>query len=283
MKHIETGGTMPLSAFRKISIGNWRHPRDPQTYAEVELNAEPALRFLEGSPSDVPLTLTHYITKILGDCFARQPELNSVLLRGKLYRRKEISAFITTLLKQKGHVDLGGFSIQNIDRVSIDEIASNCEQEVQRLRRGEDPDINALQNTLSRVPVFLLTPLFHILDFFKYTMNFSTKSSALPRDRFGTVIITNIGALGLQNALVPLTPCSRTPLLIAVGKPFEGVTAVDGEVRVMQRIKIGITFDHRYIDGYHGSKIVRRFTKIFEAPEKHAGLFAGETAAMPNT
>ena len=38
MKHIETNGQVPLSAFRKISIGNWWHPRDPQTYAEVELN-----------------------------------------------------------------------------------------------------------------------------------------------------------------------------------------------------------------------------------------------------
>jgi hypothetical protein len=119
MKHIETGGTMPLSAFRKVSIGNWRHPRDPQTYTEVELNAGPALEFLNQQQKNRPLSLTHFVAKILGDCFARQPELNSVLLRGKLHQRKEISAFITTLIKQKGNVDLAGFSISNIDQISL--------------------------------------------------------------------------------------------------------------------------------------------------------------------
>jgi len=275
MKHIETSGTMPLSAFRKVSIGNWRHPRDPQTYVEVELNVEPALQFLKQQQMDRPLSLTHYIAKILGDCFARQPELNSVLLRGKLHQRKEISAFITTLIKQKGSVDLAGFSIQNIDQISLEEIARICEEEVQIQRRGEDPEIKALQKTFKSIPVLLLKPFFHLLDFVKYTLNFSTQSPTLPRDRFGTVIITNIGALGLQNAFVPLTPCARTPLLVAVGKPFEGVGVVNGEATVMQRIKINVTFDHRYIDGYHGAKIVRRFSKIFENPEKFAALFTG--------
>jgi pyruvate/2-oxoglutarate dehydrogenase complex dihydrolipoamide acyltransferase (E2) component len=67
-------------------------------------------------------------------------------------------------------------------------------------------------------------------------------------------------------------------LLVAVEKPFEGVAAVDGEARVMQRIKFGVTFDHRYIDGYHGAKVVRHFSKIFESPEKFAHLFAPKPA-----
>lgn len=278
MKHIETSSTVPLSAFRKISIGNWRHPRDPQTYAEVELNAEPALRFLKEQQADRPLTLTHLIAKILGDCLARQPELNCVLLRGKLHQRKEVSAFITTLLKRKGGADLSGFAVRNIDQLSLEDIAAICDEEVARLRRNEDPEIQALEKTLDRVPVRFLQPLFHLLDFLKYTLNFS-KSPSFPRDRFGSVIITNIGALGLQSAFVPLTPCARTPLLVAVGKPFEGIGVVDGEPNVMQRIKIGITFDHRYIDGYHGAKVVRYFTKLFETPHQHAARFAKKSGA----
>lgn len=276
MKHIETNGTIPLSAFRKVSIGNWRNPRDPQTYTEVELNVEPALKFLKEQQTDRPLSLTHYVAKILGDCFARQPELNSVLLRGKLHQRAEVSAFITTLIKQKGTVDLAGFPLRKIDQHSLQDIARICEEEVQILRRGEDPEIEALKTTLDRVPVALLKPLFHLLDFFKYTLNVATKSPTLPRDRFGTVIITNIGALGLQNAFVPITPCARTPFLVSVGKPFEGVGVVDRKPAVMQRLKINATFDHRIIDGYHGAKIVRRFTKIFENPEKFAAVFAGK-------
>jgi len=276
MKHIETNETVPLSAFRKISLGSWRHPRDPQTYAEFELNVEPALQFLREQQSARPLTLTHLIAKVLGDCLAHDPDLNCVLLRGKLHQRKEISAFITTLIKRNGGADLSGFAVRNIDQLTINDIAGICDNEVDRLRRSEDPEIQALEKTLNCVPVRLLTPLFHLLDFIKYTLNFSTKTS-LARDRFGSVIITNIGALGLQSAFVPLTPCSRTPLLVAVGKPFDGIAVVNGQPGVQQRIKLTVTFDHRYIDGYHGAKIVRRFTKIFENPGHYVDMLSGKS------
>lgn len=273
MQHIPTHKKLHLSAFRKISIGTWRHPRDPQTYAEVELNIEPALKFLQENKTDQTLSITHYIAKILGNCFERQPKMNSVLLRGKLYQRKEISAFITTLLKHKKGADLSGFPIRNIDQLSLNEIAKTCNSEVTRLRRGDDEEFHALDRTMTSIPMPLVTPLFKVLDFFKYTLNLATKAPGMQEDRFGSVIITNIGALGLKSAFTPLTPVSRTPFLAAVGKPFDGVVAIDGQPVVQQRIKIGFTFDHRYIDGFHGAKMLRHFTKVFENPDNHSSLF----------
>ncbi|MCK4565600.1 MAG: 2-oxo acid dehydrogenase subunit E2 [Verrucomicrobia bacterium] len=277
MKHIETDGQLPLTTFRKISLGNWRHPRDPQTYAEVELNIEPALLFLKAQQQDRPLSITHLITKILCDCFVRQPDMNSVILRGKLYRRKEISAFISTLLKHKKGADLSGFSIRNIGQLSLHEVADICESEVKRLRRGDDLEFHALDKNMSRIPMSLVTPLFRVLDFFKYTLNMATTTPGMQPDRFGSVIITNIGALGLKSAFTPLTPVARTPFLATVGKPFEGVVAADGIPTVQQRIKIGFTFDHRHIDGFHGAKMLRHFAKVFESPEKYSEIFTAST------
>ena len=276
MKHIETDQELPLTAFRKIALGTWLHPRDPQTYAEVELNIEPALQFLASRQQDRPLSITHFVAKLLGACFVRQPDMNSVILRGKLHRRKEVSAFISTLLKHGKGADLSGFQIHHIDQLSLHEVAEICETEVKRLRRGDDQEFHALDRNLSRIPMLLVTPLFRVLDFFKYTLNLATKAPGMHPDRFGSVIITNIGALGLRSAFTPLTPVSRTPFLAAVGKPFAGVVAINGEARVQQRIKIGFTFDHRHIDGFHGAKFMHYFTKVFEAPEKHADVFFGK-------
>ncbi len=214
MKHIETDGQLPMTTFRKIALGNWRHSRDPQTYAEVELDMEPCERFLEEIRKDHSLSLTHYIAKILGDCMARHPDLNSVILRGKLYRRKNISAFISTLLKHEKGADLSGFSIPDIDQLSIHDIAEICDKEIARLRHGDDPEFHALDRTLGRIPMWLVTPLFRFMDFVKYTLNLATRSPGMQQDRFGSVIITNIGALGLQSAFTPLTPVARTPLLL---------------------------------------------------------------------
>ncbi|MBN2164220.1 MAG: 2-oxo acid dehydrogenase subunit E2 [Pontiellaceae bacterium] len=275
MKHIETNGPLALTAFRKISLGNWRHPRDPQTYAEIELNIEPAEQFLKEFQKDRPLSLTHYVAKIIGDSFVRHPDLNSVILRGRLYRRKEVSAFISTLLKHKKGADLSGFSIHNIDRLSIHEIADVCDSEITRLRQGDDPEFHALDRMLGKIPMFLAAPLFLVNDFFKYTLNLATKSPGMQPDRFGSVIITNIGALGLQSAFTPLTPVARTAFLAAVGKPFESAVVVGGAIVVQRRVKIGFTFDHRHIDGYHGARLLRHFTKVFEAPQKYPDLFQG--------
>lgn len=273
MQHIPTEKELHLSAFRKISIGTWRHPRDPQAYAEVELNIEPALKFMQRHKTDQTLTITHFIAKISGECFRRQPDMNSVLLRGKLYQRKEISAFISTLLKHKNGADLSGFQIKNIDHLSINEIAGICDREVTRLRKGNDPEFYALDKNMKRIPTWLLAPLFHMMDFFKYTLNRASNAPGLQEDRFGSVIITNIGALGLDSAFTALTAVSRTPFLAAVGKPYDGVVAVDGQPTVQKRIKIGFTVDHRYIDGFHGAKTLRFFRKIFENPEKYTDVF----------
>lgn len=282
MQHIPVEKELHLTAFRKISIGNWRHPRDPQTYAEVELNIEPALAFLEEHKKEQSLSITHYITKILGDCFRRQPEMNSVLLRGKLYERKSVSAFITTLLKHKEGADLSGFQIKDIDSHSIHHIAEICDSEVMRLRKGDDLEFYALNKNMKSIPTWLLVPLFKCMDFFKYTLNRALKSPGLEEDRFGSVIITNIGALGLQSAFTPLTPIARTPFLASVGKPYDGVVAHNGQAIIQQRIKIGFTFDHRYIDGFHGSKMLRHFTKVFENPKKFTDLLLGADA-KPST
>ena len=279
MKHIETAGKLPLTAFRKISLGNWRHPRDPQTYAEIELNMEPAEQFLSEIKTDRAITLTHYVAKIFGDCFARYPDLNSVILRGKLYRRKEVSVFISTLLKHKKGADLSGFTIHNTDKLSLHKIAEICDQETVRLRHGDDPEFYALDRQLSRIPMFMATPLFRVMDFFKYTLNLATRNPGLQPDRFGSMIITNIGALGLQSAFTPLTPVARTAFLAAIGKPFEGVVAVDGQIQTQKRVKIGFTFDHRHIDGYHGARLLRHFTKLFEAPYKYMDIFTRNTDA----
>ena len=176
MKHIETDGELPLSAFRKISLGNWRHPRDPQTYAELELNVEPAEHFLAQKQAGPALSLTHYVAKVAG---------------------------------------------------------------------------------------------------VKYTLNLAAKAPGMQEDRFGSMIITNIGALGLQCSFTPLTPVARTAFLAAVGKPYDGVVVKGGEVCVQRRVKIGFTFDHRYIDGYHGARLIRHFIKVFETPERYPQVFEG--------
>ena len=102
---------------------------------------------------------------------------------------------------------------------------------------------------------------------------YRTTRFGIPRDRFGSVIISNIGALGVKNALIPLSPYSRCPMIIGIGKPYETAIVENGAVAVRNCVTLSFTVDHRYADGVHGAQLLQRFQKIFLNPYKHPNIF----------
>jgi hypothetical protein len=94
--NIDIDKKQDLTSYRKIAIASWRHPRNPNTYAMLDLPVDKALEFLRTSSPETPLTLTHYVTKIISHCLNKHPELNHILRMGNLYKRKQVDIFITT-------------------------------------------------------------------------------------------------------------------------------------------------------------------------------------------
>ncbi|MCH1407619.1 MAG: 2-oxo acid dehydrogenase subunit E2 [Verrucomicrobiales bacterium] len=88
-------------------------------------------------------------------------------------------------------------------------------------------------------------------------------------------MVSNIGALGLERGLIPLSPYTRCPIIIGIGKPREAPVVRDGELRVERVVNISMTFDHSYADGTQGALVMRRLEKIFANPEGFPDLFAG--------
>jgi len=46
-RNVELHPALKMTAWRKISVGSWRPIGDSQVYCELDLDAEPALRWLE--------------------------------------------------------------------------------------------------------------------------------------------------------------------------------------------------------------------------------------------
>ena len=91
----------------------------------------------------------------------------------------------------------------------------------------------------------------------------------VPFDPLGSVIVTNVGVLGVEQGFAPLMPQSRTPALFTVGKIRDKVIAVEGRPAVRPVLTLGGTFDHRIVDGAHLGKISRTLKRILEAPAEH--------------
>jgi pyruvate dehydrogenase E2 component (dihydrolipoamide acetyltransferase) len=112
-------------------------------------------------------------------------------------------------------------------------------------------------------------PVLRLLSFVLYTLN--VRVPGLPGDTFGSVMITNVGSLGLDVAYPPLVPFSRVPILIAVGAVADE-PVVEGD-RVVPAKVFGLhaTFDHRFIDGYHAATMSRVLRERLEDPERYFG------------
>ena len=278
MKNIPLGAKQVLTTYRKIAIASWRHPRDPSTYSWMDLPVEEAEAFLKAYPSEPKPSLTYFVGKIVANCLEEHPDLNHLLRARNLYRRSQTDIFITTLLNTARGKDLSGFVIRDVPAHSLAAVARLAEEAVGRLRRGEDFETERINAITAKMPVWLLRLTMALEDFAHYTLNVSLRQFGLPDDRFGSAIISNFGVLGIDNALVPLSPYCRCPLIVGMGRPRPMPVVRNGAVVVAECITISFTFDHRYADGAHGGLMMRRFQKIFLKPGRYATVFEEKAA-----
>jgi pyruvate dehydrogenase E2 component (dihydrolipoamide acetyltransferase) len=112
----------------------------------------------------------------------------------------------------------------------------------------------------------------NFIEFLNYTLNINVKGMGIPKDSFGSMMITNIGSLGFDNAFVPLAPYTRCPLIFALGKIHWAPYCTDeGEIKARKEVSMCVTFDHRVIDGARGAMVANLVHEYFNHPEKLEG------------
>ncbi len=268
-KNVNLGPPLKISSWRKVAIGTWRTAGDPSVYGILELNATLALAFIEKlrAQTGLRITLSHFVGKVFSKVLAENPGINCILRFGRLYPRKDIDLFFQVASDSKGE-DLSGMTIRRADQKSLTEIAQEMEQRVSLIRQKKDETFAKSKKTMAALPGFLSGCVLNFLGFLLYTLNIWTPLVGSPRDPFGSMMITNIGSLGLDMAFAPLVPYSRIPLLIAVGSTYDAPIVRNGKIEITKMMKLCATFDHRLIDGVQASYMVKSIKRIFENPEK---------------
>jgi pyruvate dehydrogenase E2 component (dihydrolipoamide acetyltransferase) len=269
MKNIKLGRPLRLSAWRKIALGSWPGIGDPSIYGLVELDAGPALEYLERlrDSSRSRVTLTHLVGRAMAEVVRRHPEINVVLRWGKLYPRKAVDVFFMVATDRRGD-DLTGAIVRDADKKDIGTIARELDGSVSAIRSGGDLGFSGFKRLSRLLPALLMRPAIAVAQLFMYHLNYWRPWLGVPRDAFGSVMITNIGSLGLDAAFAALVPYSRAPMIVAVSALQEAPVARDGKVVVVQQLRLGVTIDHRVIDGMQASHMARTLKAVFAEPEK---------------
>lgn len=264
-----------LSSFRRIAIGTWRDAYDPTVYGTLRLRAEKMLAYLEAwrSRTGKKLTITHLMAKAVAIVMRDMPDANAVLRMNRIYLREDIGVFFQVAMEDPvtKEIDLSGSTIFAAHEKSMGEIYDEFDAKVKKVKGGKDKELEGTRSSFKKIPFLLLNRFLDTLGFFAFTLNLDLRALGIPRDPFGSAMVTNIGSLGLEEAYVPLVPYSHVPLLIAVGAVQEEPVVEDGQVVPGKVIRLFATFDHRVLDGMHASKMSRTIKAIFDDPEAWLG------------
>jgi pyruvate dehydrogenase E2 component (dihydrolipoamide acetyltransferase) len=272
-----------VSLFRKMAIGTWQTAYDPTVYGSIKLRMEPALAYLDEfrERTGVRLTLTHMMARAMGAVMQAMPDANAILRWNRIYLRERIGVFFQVALEdpQTGEIDLGGTTIYDPEQKSLEQIAEEFARTTGKVREGKDDKAKS-RGLFGWIPYFALNRITKILSFLSYTLNLDLRWAGVPRDPFGSVMVTNIGSIGLDEAYAPLVPFSRVPIVVAMGAVRDEPVVEGGEVVPGKVMQICASFDHRVLDGVHATIMVKTLRAWFEDPQAHFGAIEARAAVV---
>jgi pyruvate/2-oxoglutarate dehydrogenase complex dihydrolipoamide acyltransferase (E2) component len=273
----------PFKGWRKLAVHTWSPPRDPSTYALVDVPMGAAIAYCDRlrTESGVHVTVTHLTVKGVALALARFPQMNGIVSRGRIMLRESVDIFMQ--VATSGGAELSGLKIANADRKSVLEIAREAEERVARIRARRDQQVERTKSVLDRVPARILGRIMRVIAYLIYDLDLDLSRFGVVKDEFGTAMVSNVGVFGIRAAFGPLVPFSRTPMVILMGAVEDRVVVEDGRPVVRPMMTLAVTLDHRFMDGFHGGAMAQTTREFLQNPEQETVVMRHDLAPVAAT
>ncbi len=263
---------MKPSTWRRLATAIWRRPNDPTIHGAMDLDATNAQSYLEAvrAATGVKVTITHLVARAAARAVANYPQTNVRIRWGRVRARETIDVCIQVVLE--GGQDLSSALIQEADTKSLDTIGAELRKKAEAIRSRKDPQFKKTFSVARNTPQFLLRPLLAVADRVTQDFGWHLPSLGMPRDPFGSVMVTSVGMLGIDLGFPPIFPLGRAPILLCVGRITDRPWVVDGEVTVRPVLTISCAIDHRLLDGYQCGQLANFLRDYLEDPAAYDPL-----------
>ncbi|MBI4701243.1 MAG: 2-oxo acid dehydrogenase subunit E2 [Deltaproteobacteria bacterium] len=260
------------STFRRVAAAMWRRPNNPSIYGSLDLDASAALAFLPeyGRRHDVKVTMSHLVARAVAVAIARHPEVNAkVRFWGKIEERESVDLVLQ--VATEGGRDLSTARLDRADEKSLADIAREIRRQAEKIRAGQDENLGKSRDLFQRLPWWLARHAVGLSDFLVNELHLDLASQGMPRDAFGSAMITNVGMFGIDTGFAPLVPIARCPMVVLVPEVRERPWVEAGAVVSRPVLRLCATFDHRIIDGVQAGQLSRELSQLMANPETLAG------------
>lgn len=269
MPNVDLGTPIEISSFRQMATVTWDHPFDPSIYGYLDFDAGPLeARLNELKAQGARVTVTHLVARALALTLQRHPDLNVMLRRRRLYPRQRVDIFLQVAMPDPtglGKTDLSGVKIIDCDKKGLADIGKECEERIALVRKREDPELQKSKNTIAKIPRFMLKGIVRMFAWMQREPNWRMKWAGMPKDPFGSAMITSLGMLGIETAFAPLFPLGGPPIILLVGAiKLQPICLDDGTIVARRTLRLCGSFDHRVVDGFHLAQMSAELKKLLE-------------------
>lgn len=253
------------SVRRKIAIATWRAPRESRLYARMAVDATALLAYCARLRSDAGVRVTPGV--VVGLAFQRAVQRVPAFHRRVVFGRivPFTSYDVAFAVDIGGGEDLAPWKVHDVDRKTVLEVAAELHDGAARLRARQHRDHETTSGIARLVPWFLLRPLLLVASVLNGGIG--VRAFGQPAHPLGSLFVTNVGGLGLDEAYVTPVPVARVPLYVCVGAVRDAPAAVEGQVVVRPELVLTATGDHRLVDGAHAAELARQVRRYLAEPE----------------
>lgn len=196
-----------------------------------------------------------------------RPKLNRFIVNRLMYQRNEVTA---SFVVKKMFKDDGAEALAIINASPDDTVESIHQKIADQITSGRSDDIDKSSESMdivSRMPRRLTRAFCQFICFLD-RIGHCPKGLIDTDPYYTSVVLTNLGSIGLNAGYHHLTNWGTNSIFVVVGEiSKKEVTLDDGTKEMHEFIKIGMTIDERIADGYYYSKCLRYLKRIIAHPE----------------
>ena len=194
-------------------------------------------------------------------------KMNRFIANSNLYLRNETSAAFTVKKEFKDEGDEVLCFIHSKPEFTINDIHDEIYRQLTKLRKENTNDSTTdVMNTFQKAPRFLSKSLIKFVCWLD--KHGWVPSSLIETDPYySSVVLANLGSIGLKSGYHHLTNWGTTGCFITIGTAENKPFIINDQVEMRRGVDVGFIIDERLADGFYYARTIRLFKLLLEKPE----------------
>jgi hypothetical protein len=245
---------------RKVAVATWTAPAEGRLMTRLVIDAAPIQAYVDSrrAAGAKGLTIMHVVGAAAGRAARAVPEANTRVRGGRVVPFPDVSVGFAVDIGQG--TDLAPCRVDDCDTLSPAAIAGKVWAGVKALRDGTDPGFNTSTKVAGFMPTPLMRPMMMVTSYL--LGGWGVPVLGQQGNPLGSVFISNVAPLGVEEVFLAPLPFARTPVYISLGVVTDRAVVRDGAIVAVPQFTLCLTGDHRLVDGV-------QCAFFFEALKRH--------------